>query len=167
CRMSRATAVVRASSPGFAVAVEPAPGASDPLALFQAAPADHRFYWEQPSRGVAIAAAGATIALTGTGRDRFVRLAAMLADCPLPPGALAVGGFAFADHLGGAGAWRGFSAAEWVVPQCALVRSERGAHLVATATQDTGAPSLAAILARARASLTRRVVTADPPLTHH
>lgn len=164
--MSRATtAVARASSP-LAVAVEPAPDAGDPLALLNAFPAHHRFYWEQPARGVAVAAAGATVTFTGGGRDRFDQLAAALLDCPLPPGALAVGGFAFAGETCDGGPWRGFPPAEWIIPQCALVRRDGRTHLVATATQGAGV-QLGALLARARAALHRPLVTADPAVTYH
>lgn len=161
------TAVARAPSPPrLVVAMEPAPDASDPLALLQAFPTGHRFYWEQPSRGVAIAAVGATVTLTASGRDRFARLSAALADCPLPAGALAVGGFAFAPDAGEAEPWRGFPSLEWVVPQCALVRRDRRVHLVATAMHG-GDGHLGALLARARAALDRPLAAADPAITYH
>src|SRR4030095_7718714 len=102
----------------------------DPLALLQAPAGDHRFYWEQPERGTAIAATGTTVTFRATGRDRSAALSAALADCPLPAGAVAVGGFTFAADGGDAGPWRGFPALEWVVPDCALVRHAGRAPLV-------------------------------------
>ena len=165
-RRAGAAAARAASLPRLVVAVEPASDASDPLALLQACPTGHRFYWEQPSRGVAVAAIGASVTLTASGRDRFARLSAALADCPLPAGALAVGGFAFAPEAGEAEPWRGFPSLEWVVPQCALVRRARRSHLVVTAV-DGGDRQLGALLARARAALDRPRATGDPATAYH
>jgi isochorismate synthase len=160
------TAAARVPAPPLVVAVEAAPETSDPLALLQAWPGGHRFYWEQPARGVAVAAVGATVTMAAAGRERFARLSALLGALPLPAGALAVGGFAFAADAGEAGPWRGFPPLEWVVPQCALVRRDRHVHLVATALPGEDA-RIGALLAPARAALARPLALADPPLTYH
>ena len=158
------SAVARvAQTPRLVVAMEPVAATSDPLALLQAFPGGQRFYWEQPAQGIAIAAVGASVAMTAAGPDRFARLAAALDASPLPAGAIAVGGFAFAPKSREAGSWRGFPSLEWVIPRCALVRRHGRAHLVAIAMDDAGA-ELGALLAHARAGL-GRPLTLDAPTT--
>src|SRR4029453_8698961 len=110
------------------VAVEAAPETGAPLALLQAGPGGHRFYWEQPARGVAVAAVGATVTMAAAGRERFARLSALLGALPLPAGALAVGGFAFAADAGEAGPWRGFPPLGWVGPPRAPVLPRPHVH---------------------------------------
>lgn len=158
--MSRALGILAAAAaPELLVASEPAPAGCNALALLRAFPAARRFSWEQPARGIAIAAVGARVTLAAVGRNRFARLGAALADLSLPPGALAVGGFAFAEQADVAGPWRGFPALEWVVPELALVRRDGEVRLIATAPE---AQILGARLARARAVLQAPVAAGEP-----
>jgi isochorismate synthase len=148
------------------VAVEPAPEACDALALLRGCPSDTRFYWEEAARGVAIAGVGAATTLTAAGTDRFARLGAALAACPLPAGALAVGGFAFADQRDRSGPWRDFAPAELVVPEIALVRRQGRGVLVAAAVGATGERLLPDLLARARSALARPAASTEPPTAY-
>jgi isochorismate synthase len=169
--MSRSTSAL-ARSPGAPLAAASIPVAvdCDPLVLLQAAPDEERFYFEQPSAGVAIAGIGATATLNAHGPTRFHDLASGLSELtdgqPLPPGVVAVGGFAFDDAPGRAAPWREFPAAEWIVPRVLLVRRRGRSRLVATALDPhPGALSLA--LARAHAALARPLVTAAPAVGFH
>jgi isochorismate synthase len=110
-----------------------------------------------------------TAAVAARGPARFREVAAGLRDLtdggPLPPDVVAIGGFAFDDAPLDAGAWRGFPAAEWVVPRVMLVRRGGRARLVATAT-DTG-NDLSGVLARARAALLRPFATSPSSVSFH
>jgi isochorismate synthase len=97
------------------------------------------FCFEQPDRGgAALAALGCVKRIEGRGPRRFQQAAAAWrelagaaeADAPDGPagaGAVAVGGFAFADGGGAAPHWAGFEAADLIVPEVALAR--RGADV--------------------------------------
>ncbi|HEU0115962.1 MAG TPA: isochorismate synthase [Thermomicrobiales bacterium] len=103
-----------------------APADRDPLALFASAAAwtGERFFWEQPSRGVATAALGVTATIETHGRSRFAdaneRAARLFADLIHAGDAGApvrlVGGFAFAPEGAGVGRWREFPAGLLVLP---------------------------------------------------
>jgi isochorismate synthase len=170
--MSRSTSALATHSPGAPLVAASLPVAvdCDPLVLLQSAPDEERFYFEQPSEGVAIAGIGATATLNAHGPTRFHDLADALSELtdgqPLPPGVVAVGGFAFADAPLRETPWREFPAAEWAVPRVILVRRGGRSRLVATALDpEPGALSMA--LARARAALARPLLTATPPATFH
>ena len=127
--MSRGgAALATAHPPGFAHATAPMPASCDPIRLLRAFATNRRFLFQQPAVGTAIAGVGATIALRARGPRRFAELTAALADLtdgePLPPGVVAVGGFAFDANARDAGPWRGFAALEWTVPQLTLVRRD-------------------------------------------
>ena len=156
--MSRGgAALATAHPPGFAHATAPMPASCDPIRLLRAFATNRRFLFQQPAAGTAIAGVGATIALRARGPRRFAELTAALADLtdgePLPPGVVAVGGFAFDATARDAGPWRGFAALEWSVPELALVRHDGRAHLVATGLPGTTPAALASLLDRARAAL--------------
>lgn len=117
----------------------------DPAAVACASrrPEESWFLFEQPDRGrAALAALGEATTLQAAGDGRFASVAdrwralaaaAVAASSPQrnPPdepaggGAVAVGGFAFAPHGGGAPHWRGFAPASLTVPEVALVRATR------------------------------------------
>src|SRR5262245_55796813 len=145
-----AVALSTLAPPRLVVATAAVPDESEPLALLQAFPGTRHFYWEQPSAGIALAGAGATVAFSASGRDRFADLPVALAD--LTPDVVAVGGFSFDGVAAVRGPWRGFPAAEWVVPRVALVRRNGRARLVATALPHGSAPPLDGILDRAPAA---------------
>src|SRR5262249_27034026 len=87
--------------------------------------------------------------------------------CRPPPPVLGTsGGCAFDDAPSDSGAWRGFPAAELVVPRVMLVRRGGRTHLVATAI-DADPRELSGVLARARAALLRPFVTLPPSVTFH
>ena len=162
-------ALARSPTPRLVAATSPALPACDPLALLQSFPGSRRFYFEQPSAGIALAGVGATTTVAAGGPARFQEIAAGLRDLtdggPLPPDVVAIGGFAFDDRPPDAGAWRGFPAAEWVVPRIMLVRRGGRAHLVATAT-DPG-DDLSRVLAQARAALLRPFATVPSSVSFH
>jgi isochorismate synthase len=99
------------------------------------------FVFEQPDRGrAALAALGEATSLQADGEGRFATVADRWralaaaavggsADEPAGGSPLAVGGFAFAPHGGGAPHWRGFEPASLTVPEVALTRSERRGRL--------------------------------------
>jgi len=156
--MGRGSAALAAAHlPAFAHVTLPVPASSDPLRLLRAFPSNRRFLFQQPATGTAIAGVGATISLRARGQRRFAELAAALADItdgePLPPGVVAVGGFAFDANARDAGPWRGFAALEWTVPQLTLVRRDGHARLVAAGPPGTTPAALASLLDRARAAL--------------
>jgi isochorismate synthase len=170
--MVRATsALARPHPAGFVHAVAAAPVSSDPFRLLRAFPSSRRFLWQQPAAGMAIGAVGASVSFRGRGARRFADLAAAVADVtddePLPPGVVAVGGFAFDANAREAGPWRGFAPLEWIVPQLALVRRHGRAHLVATAPPGASAGSLATALARARAALDGPDASTAPIPSYH
>jgi salicylate biosynthesis isochorismate synthase len=163
-------ALARAAGRPLVAASVPVTADCDALALWQSAPDQHRFYLEQPATGVALAGIGATATLAARGPARFRDLADALSELtdgqPLPPGVVAVGGYAFDDVPGETTPWRGFPAAEWIIPRVMLVRRGGRSRLVAT-TRHPHAGELPAALARAQASLARPLVTSAPPVTFH
>ena len=122
------------------------------------------FTLEQPERGrVAVAGLGEALELRAAGRERFATLAARwrelaaraISDVPAgAPGAVAVGGFAFAPDGGGAPHWSGFQPASLIVPELALYRRGEGRDrhawitLAALASPDDTSQELVARLQR-------------------
>src|SRR5262249_35357431 len=109
--MVRATsALARPHPAGFVHAVAAAPVSSDPFRLLRASPPRRRSLGQQPAAGMAIGAVGPSASFRGRGARRFADLAAAVADVtddePLPPGVVAVGGFAFDANAREAGPWR-------------------------------------------------------------
>jgi isochorismate synthase len=166
--MTRASGALASASPqGLVVRVETMPPDVDPLALWHAVSADRRFYWEQPLRDTAIAGVGTAAVFTASGSSRFPRIAAGLAEVLHEHrDAVAVGGFAFAPDGGGGTVWRGFPAAEWLVPRLTVVRRGGRARLIAVAEADESPAVLDDLVARGRAALDTPVAAAGPAATY-
>jgi salicylate biosynthesis isochorismate synthase/menaquinone-specific isochorismate synthase len=136
------------------------PAAADPSAIALASRRDGEAWWclEQPDRdGAVLATLGCVKAIDASGPRRFATVAARWrelaggaeADAPDGPagaGAVAVGGFAFADAGGSAPHWAGFPPASLHVPEISIAR--RGADtrltVAALATPDDTADDLLA-----------------------
>jgi isochorismate synthase len=128
-------------------------------------PGTDRFYWEQPTSGRAIAAAGALHRIEEKGAARFVRAATahrallsglVTAGVPAPAwaGPLLVGGFAFDGEVEAAadGDWVGFAPLSFVLPEMLYVRDGDRAWLTAAIDVDRGlASSVDDLLARVEA----------------
>ena len=126
----------------------PLPSDVDPSAVVCASrrPGEPWFLFEQPDRGrAALAALGETLTLQASGAERFASVAdrwralsasavSDAADEPTGSGPIAVGGFAFADHGGGAPHWHGFEPASLTVPEVALTRRQHGGEMAGGAT---------------------------------
>jgi menaquinone-specific isochorismate synthase len=131
--IAQARAEARATgAPVLACYAAPLP-AHDPLDLLCALGTEggFRFYWEQPSTALALAAGGVARRIGAEGPARFGESAAQvqnalehavraaeLGDCPGP---YVLGGFSFFDRVDAAH-WPGFGAAQLVVPQWIAVR---------------------------------------------
>jgi salicylate biosynthesis isochorismate synthase/menaquinone-specific isochorismate synthase len=157
-------AVRRARTQGEALAAVtvalPAGASLDPSALVVGSrrAGEPWFCFEQPDRdGSALAALGCVRAIEHEGPQRFeatarewrALAASALADPPDGPagaGLVAVGGFAFAPHGGGAPQWAGFAPASLHVPEVALARRGGDVRLTvaALATPDDTAEDLLA-----------------------
>jgi salicylate biosynthesis isochorismate synthase/menaquinone-specific isochorismate synthase len=114
----------------------------DPSAVVCASrrPGEPWFVFEQPERKhVALAALGEVACLTAAGPERFATVAerwralaaAAVGDPPQDPvrggadgGAIAIGGFAFAQDGGASPAWSGFEPASLSVPEVTITRDE-------------------------------------------
>ncbi len=132
----------RSGEPTLATSTVKLSGEVDPSAVVCASRrvGEPWFAFEQPDRGgVALAALGEAMRLSGAGRDRFAsvadrwrRLAASAVGDPLDDpdrsGPVAVGGFAFAPDGGGTPAWDGFEPASMVVPEVVIRRAARAAR---------------------------------------
>ena len=115
----------------------------DPLALYgRAVGSEHRFYWSQPARGLAISSCGAEATIETKGAERFEDAWSAVAEIGTTmvdlsesgdsaskgsSGSLFVGGFGFADHPGTGGVWQGFPTARLVLPG-QWVRSDTEGH---------------------------------------
>ncbi len=127
----------RSGEPTLATSTVKLPGGVDPSAVVCASrrQGEPWFAFEQPDRGgVALAALGEAVCLSGAGEERFAGvadrwrgLAARAVGDPLDDpdrsGPVAVGGFAFASEGGGTPAWEGFDPASLVVPEVAIRRA--------------------------------------------
>ncbi len=151
-RAARASEVP-GDEPAFAAWSEPVP-ARDPLELFAAARGP-RFYWAAPERGIEIVALGEIARIETAGESRFeaaARAAEALfarvrasasgsrAAAPLEVGARLVGGFGFEPEAPAHGAWRGWPALRFALPEIALVRAGDRAWATVCARADRGAP---------------------------
>ncbi len=131
------------------------------------------FYFEQPSRGFAIAALGVAAEFRGAGEDRFLNASAaalaLLRSIRSESGAhpveppLVVGGFGFSDQDSFEPQWRGFPAAWLLVPQLVWVRRNGSCTLTRT-WRGNGSPdeALSQVLSRDGAPDAQAV--AAPPL---
>ncbi len=86
-------------------------------------------YWEHPSRGLAIAAAGAVAEFRARGPHRFREISrqvskflARLPKHDVGVGPIAVGGFGFSDQDARSSQWREFPAAWFFVPRALWIR---------------------------------------------
>src|SRR5690349_15561949 len=120
-----------------AIGLEP-PSDPDPLALFAAAATwtDERFFWEQPSRGIATAAIGSATAIETSGAGRFAEAGeqvARLSDDLIRIGdhvpVRLVGGFAFDATDEPSDRWRDFPAGSLTLPELLYHREPTGAYL--------------------------------------
>lgn len=130
----------RSGEPTLATSTVRLPGGVDPSAVVCASRREGEvwFAFEQPDRGgVALAALGEAVCLSGLGEERFASvadrwrgLAARAVGDPLDDpdrsGPVAVGGFAFASEGGGTPAWEGFDPASLIVPEVAIRRAAKG-----------------------------------------
>ena len=125
---------------------------ADPTALAAGSrlAADRWFCWEQPDRGFALAGIGAAAEVVSRGEDRFSDLAAgcsrylhdRVASEPsgLPAGAGPVWatGLAFDPDGGAEPIWSSLPPALAVLPELAIVHSEKGAFLTVAAMLEPG-----------------------------
>jgi menaquinone-specific isochorismate synthase len=105
---------------------------------------DRWFCWEEPDRGLAIAALGSAAEVNSRGERRFAEVAAGCAEAAArmhwegpddPPSAVGpvwTGGFAFAPEGGRAPTWSSFPPALMVLPELSLTRSEGQVWLTVT-----------------------------------
>jgi isochorismate synthase len=133
----------------------------DALTAFAAFEGQARFYWEQPTRRLALAARGVVEDVQERGPGRFTQSAARIAGCfarlqvvgeDTAPGAgpRFVGGFAFGDApeaVAGPSEWGGFPDGRMVLPELMLAAGPQGAWLCATRTVDPAADTEAELRA--------------------
>lgn len=151
-------------------------------ALAAREPGEDAFYLEHPAHGRLRLGLGRLAARKASGANRFLDSAEAARELlsrvevrgdtgPGAPEPLLLGGFAFADRHG-AGAWRGFPSAEWLLPERLLVREAGSTWLAALAPLSAaGADPCAALDERIadwrrRAERGRAPETLDLPLTH-
>ncbi|MGF1670923.1 MAG: isochorismate synthase MenF [Balneolaceae bacterium] len=108
--------------------------AADPLAVLEQLPEKKQIYfWDNPELSVSIAAAGSSVILKATGKNRFddisrqsqkisKQIAAFTITEHSLAGPLFVGGYSFSDHNVGA-TWKNFGAARFVLPEWILIKS--------------------------------------------
>lgn len=135
---------------------EAAPAAADPLALFASAPATERFFWAPPGGRFALAGHGAVAAVETAGAGRFAAAAAaaraLFADLRFAAatgptersatrdaGPRLLGGFAFADAPRAGGAWEGWPALRFALPERCLVRTADTSWWMLAARVEPGA----------------------------
>jgi len=147
---------------------EPLAGPVEAAAFFAAADTSApRTLWQDGTRGLALAGAGAALVFPESGGDRFAETAAALRGAQalavsgsaretVPAGLTALGGFAFDPAREAGPEWAGFPAAMMAVPE-ALLRIEGGTATVTATVMVDGASDpaaaarrVAAIVARAR-----------------
>lgn len=141
----------------------------DLLALVAACPGIPVFYWEEPSRRLAIAAFGAVREIRAAGPERFATTSAdartLLSSIEAHgawSGGFVVGGFGFSDQDPRGAEWQGFPAARLVLPELLWVR--RAGECLLTRIWEAGRePEHEALLERVlgTASHVRRQVERD------
>ena len=111
---------------------------------------DRWFCWEEPERGFALGALGATHEVVSRGPQRFADVARRCLELGrdrtssgeegLPAGAGPVwtGGFAFADDGAASAAWSSFPPALMILPELSLCRSGKATHLTLNAIGGSG-----------------------------
>ncbi|MWG36830.1 isochorismate synthase [Halomarina oriensis] len=131
-------------------------------------------HWSTPD-GVEVVGSGAAVAVTGTGEGRFETVReragsvfdAMDADASGPARPRMLGGVAFSPDHGAAPPWSGFPAAQFLLPERQLTRTDETTFLtVSRYGPDVTAESVEAALDAARedvAVLPAMVPSGDPP----
>ena len=154
-------------SPALYSETTPVADPGDPLAIARAYPELPVFYWEQPSRGVAMVAIGVAREIQATGSRRFADVSAaataLLASITCSAddrrALRVVGGFGFSDQAGPGDTWRGFPPARFVLPRWLWIRE--GTRATLTRVWERGAEGAAqAALARPLASASITDLTA-------
>ncbi len=130
----------------FSYHTEPTRDPGDLSKLVSAHPRTPAFYFEQPSRNLAIAGLGAAVEFRGSGPGRFTEAstAALSFLCSMngggadmaADGPLVVGGFGFSDYDTRQPQWRDFPATRLFVPKLLWVR--RGSTCTLTTVSRTG-----------------------------
>ena len=152
-------------SPALEGETTPVADPGDLLAIARTDPQLPVFYWEQPSRGLAMVALGAAREIRAAGASRFADVSAAATALleSITSGAgdrrawRVVGGFGFSDHAGAGDAWQGFPPARLVLPR--LLWTREGGRTTLTRVWERGAEDMTnALLARARAGRS----TTDP-----
>ncbi len=170
-------AAVGAARPTLVSAVLPT-ATVDPVALFAAASAagQQRGLWLQPTEGFALLGVGAAWSIRASGPGRFVQVAEAWSDLADQAvimgdpemrgcGPLLLGGFGFADVPARTPVWRGFEAADVVLPALLLSITPEGAWLTASHVLSPGetAGSAAEALASSWTHLVGSAVASSPP----
>jgi isochorismate synthase len=132
-------------------------GCDDPVAaIFASRRADDSWFcWEQPDRGVVIAALGEVTTVLSRGSDRFRDVAAECAHLSgeavvinvAPDNALTgptwVGGFAFSDRGASSPEWSSFEPAAMTLPQISFSSNPTGTTMTLNAIVERGADTTA------------------------
>jgi isochorismate synthase len=152
--------------------------AVDAVALFAVASAarQQRALWLQPSEGFALLGVGAAWSIRASGPGRFVQVAEAWSDLAGEAiitgdpemrgcGPLLLGGFGFADVPARTPVWRGFEAADVVLPALLLSITPEGTWLTASHVLSRGetAESAAEALASSWTHLVGSAVASSPP----
>ncbi len=130
-------------------------GRRDPLADFLASPSGDAFYWQEPSRDIALLGLGRVETIEANGRDRFARVSARaseifeameqfsLAADPEVGGAfgpLLVGGFGFYDReVDAESDWQGLGSGRLLLPETTIVCRGRDSWATRTVAIDPDA----------------------------
>jgi isochorismate synthase len=139
------------------------------------------FCWEQPDRGVVIAALGRVESVVSRGKDRFHQVAAECAHLSgeaevvnrAPDGALTgptwVGGFAFSEDGAKGPDWSSFEPASMVLPEISFSSDPSGTTMTLNAVIDRSSDSRAVesgLLARVAALSAPSMPMLDPHPSH-
>ena len=152
--MARAVGTVPAAAGSLLVSSVAPTSAADPVAIFAAAETAglERALWQQPSEGFALLGIGAAWSIRASGPSRFAQVArawSALMDGLVVTGdpgvrgcgPLLMGGFGFADEPARTPVWRGFEAAEAVLPTHLLTVTPDGAWLTSCQLRSPGDPA--------------------------
>ncbi|HZW02166.1 MAG TPA: isochorismate synthase [Candidatus Deferrimicrobium sp.] len=175
-RAALAAAAGRAR-PTLVSAVLPA-ATVDPVAVYAAAEAagHERSLWRQPSEGFVLVGVGAAWSMRASGPGRFTQVAEAWSDLAGQAiitgdpglrgcGPLLLGGFGFADVPARTRVWRGFEAADVVLPALLLSITPEGTWLTASHVLSPGetAASAGGTLASWWVHLIGSAVASSPP----